>query len=182
MKQLTVALIIILLAACSTLGPTTPTPLASPVTPSTTVPSVAATPTGPTPTITQSSSPESEEKVTATQEPVIVFSQEGGFAGIQNIWLIYADGRVEAPEGREFQLAPATVESLLTEIEEIGFFDLNQPKQADICCDRFTYTLLVRHGGQENEISFTEGDPNLAETYYKANEVVLSVIENFGKP
>ena len=93
-------------------------------------------------------------------EPVIIFNQTGGFAGVDLTWSIYANGLIVTPDGEELSVDPASVDELLEIITQAGFFELVQPKPGNICCDFFTFTLTVNNGDMENVITYNDGDPN----------------------
>ena len=109
---------------------------------------------------------------------VIILGQEGGIAGVQNEWTIYGDGRIVTNNGDELMVEPEEVTALLETIEQAGFFDLEQPEAADICCDFFTFTLTIKSGELEKRIVMSEGDPSipqaLSETLAAVQELILS--------
>lgn len=86
-------------------------------------------------------------------QPVIEFNRSGGFAGLNDTFLIYADGRVESDGRVTFQVAPEAIEAILSQAEAGGFFDLNESYLAkNTCCDRFTYQITLRHSNKENSV------------------------------
>jgi hypothetical protein len=109
-------------------------------------------------------------------EPAIVFSREGGLAGIMQTWEIYADGRTVRDDSAEWQVAPDMVSELLDTIEQAGFFELEPPKTTDICCDFFTYTITVLDGVREKTVIFSEGDPDLAPGLQSVVAAILEFI------
>ena len=122
--------------------------------------------TVPLPTDTQSTPPTlpAEEAsgggLEEAGEPVIIFNQTGGFAGVDLTWSIYANGLIVTPDGEELFVDPAAVDALLEIIAQAGFFELVQPKPSNICCDFFTFALAVSNGDMENVITYNDGDPN----------------------
>jgi hypothetical protein len=134
-------------------------------------------PVDPTATKESSLSPDPSESETA----VIVLHQEGGLAGVENEWSIHADGRVLTNSGAELQVESEKVTELLETIEQAGFFDLERPEPANVCCDFFTFTLTVRNGESENVVVISEGDPSIPEGLSTAlaavQELILSASE-----
>lgn len=131
----------------------------------------------PSPTQERPPAPEPEE----SESPVIVLRQEGGIAGVENGWTIYGDGRIVTNSGDEIQVEPEEVTEALVTIEQTGFFNLEQREPSDICCDFFTYTLLVRSDDSENIVVISEGDPNipraLSEALAAVQDLILSATE-----
>jgi len=127
------------------------------------IPAATSAPTLPAATSAPTLMPDdiSEDTPEETGEPVIIFHQEGGFAGVDLTWSIYANGLIVTPDGEEISVAPAVVDEILELIEQIGFFEIVQPKPKNICCDFFTYTLAVTNGDLKNVITFSGGDPNI---------------------
>ena len=162
-------------SATATTASPTPVPAA---TSAPTLPAATSAPTLPTATSAPTLPPDdiSEDTPEETGEPVIIFHQEGGFAGVDLTWSIYANGLIVTPDGEEISVAPAVVDELLELIEQIGFFELVQPKPSNICCDFFTYTLAVSNGDLNNVITFSGGDPNIPAGLSEAVSAVQLII------
>lgn len=153
MKYITLILplILLLLPACNRSAPTAPTAVPSPA------PTIAAPLPSPTAPVFESplSSGETETPTAQPQpdEPVIEFKRSGGFAGREETFLIYADGRVESNGQAGVQIDAAEVEAVLSHADAAGFFQLDESYLAqNPCCDRFTYQLTLRYGGQEHSV------------------------------
>lgn len=151
-----------------------PTPL---ITLSTTmpeaIPSSSPTLSG-SPTISPTGTGESTQE--ATRKPAIILHQQGGFAGVDLTWSIYKHGQIVTPDKEEHWVDPAVVVELLEVIAQTGFFELEQEKPKNICCDFFTYTLAANNGEQNNIITFSDGDPNLPPGLSDAVSVVKQLI------
>ena len=66
----------------------------------------------------------------AIGDAVIIYERSGGIAGIMQTYEIYADGRTVIRDGDteiETRVSPNDVQTALTRIEELGFFDLAAP-------------------------------------------------------
>jgi hypothetical protein len=111
-----------------------------------------------------------------TGEPVIVFNQTGGFAGVDLTWKIYANGLIVTPDSEELFVDPAVVDELLEIIEQTGFFEFVQPKPSNICCDFFTFTLAVTNGDLNNVITYNGGDTNIPAGIAEAVSAVQQLI------
>ncbi len=92
---------------------------------------------------------------------LIVFQQEGGFAGLDITWRIYNDGRVERGSEIIGELDQKALLLLMDKIEGSGFFNLAQKESENICCDFFTYTITVLDGDRANSITISEADPDM---------------------
>ncbi len=129
-------------------------------------------------------SPESLVSPTARrQEPIIIFRQEGGFAGAMLQWLIYEDGRVIA-EGSgpgavsgQYQVDPGAVSELMATLEDTGYFRERPVKGNPVCCDFFTFTLTVRRDDQEITFSYSDGDQSAPEFLRMATAAVQAFQE-----
>ena len=93
---------------------------------------------------------------------VIALRQTGGFAGVDNLYIYYEDGRIDTPAGEQVTVTAEDMAAQLATLDAAGFFEMTQPKSKPICCDHFTYTLYARDGDRENVITVSGGDPDLA--------------------
>jgi len=93
---------------------------------------------------------------------VIIYERSGGLAGVSERWSIYPDGRIMAGDGREWQVKPEQVKQLISDIEASGFFDLSgQYMPRNPCCDRFTYSLVVRSDDKVNSVTTMDATPDV---------------------
>lgn len=115
----------------------------------------------------------------ALGEAVIIYERSGGLAGVSEQWSIYPDGRILAGDGREWQVEPEQVKQLIGEIEASGFFDLSgQYMPRNPCCDRFTYSLVVRNGDKINRVTTIDAAPDVPGSLWEALGAVRSFINN----
>ena len=81
---------------------------------------------------------------------VVLFTQSGGFAGFDNTWVFYEDGRVTLNGADQTQLSPDRISKLVDDLEALSFFETSHiTKPGDFCCDFFDYTLAVQTTEQE---------------------------------
>ena len=92
-----------------------------------------------------------EEAIDNIGDATIVLHRSGGFAGVDEQWLMYADGQIEGPEGEQQQVEPEQVQAVLEIITTNNFFALDDSYvPLDSCCDRFSYALTVQlHNNQK---------------------------------
>jgi hypothetical protein len=94
-------------------------------------------------------------------DAAIVYRRSGGLAGITEEWIVYPDGRVTGPEGPQWQLGAQRLEQILADAEALGFFDMESRYVPDnVCCDRFTYELIIRQGDQVNRVTTVDAAPD----------------------
>lgn len=97
-------------------------------------------------------------------EVVLIFNRSGGFAGLDQQWVIYADGRIEQPDGQLLQVDSTQIQTLIDTIRAANFFDLSDSYiPLDNCCDRFTYAITVQLNGQRKTVSTTDDAPKQPE-------------------
>jgi hypothetical protein len=143
-------------ATPSTAGQISPRPTPTPVTAS--PGSTAESPATSQPAAEQ---PAPDRPAKITGEAMIIYRRSGGFAGVDEQWTIYPDGRITANDGGEWQVTVAQVEQLLRDIEALGFFDLDSRYMPfDTCCDRFTYEITVRSGDRVHTVTTIDAAPN----------------------
>lgn len=112
-------------------------------------------------------------------DAVIIYERSGGLAGVSEQWSIYPDGRIMAGDGREWKVAPEQVEQLISDIEASGFFDLSgQYMPRNPCCDRFTYSLVVRSDGKAGSVATMDATPDVPASLWEALGAVSGFISN----
>jgi hypothetical protein len=121
---------------------------------------------------------------TLPADAVLRLTRSGGIAGIHETWTVYTDGRVEvsrrvnAPAEDAGQLTPAQVQTLLAELERLGFFDLQPeygPKNA--CCDMITATLQARSGERQHTVTMLQGQDDTPAKLLQALEAVNALLQ-----
>ena len=112
-----------------------------------------------------------------TQEGIVlVYKRSGGFAGLDEEFTIFLDGRISTKDGREVRVDPEEIDVLVRGLEKLGVFELvldYMPK--DTCCDRFFYELSVNSGDHSITIRTIDSAPNAPDQLW----AVLKLVENF---
>lgn len=109
-----------------------------------------------------------ENRTRAPEERVLVinYQKSGGFAGVDERWLIYDDGHVEGHDlatgdrGRAWtaEVGARAVADLLKLIKKEGFFSFKERYfPQNLCCDRFTYRITVFNEGKEKSVTVMDG-------------------------
>ena len=116
---------------------------------------------------------------------VIEFRRSGGFAGVEETWTVYSDGRVTATgmgnsnsQIESMQVPPEAVGDLLGEIEGLGFFELTgNYMPLDTCCDRFTYEVVVYNGDKVHRVSTIDAAPDVPPTLWQVIDAISQFVE-----
>ena len=95
--------------------------------------------------------------------PVIILKRSGGFAGLEDTYMIYADGRAEGSETNNNPVSTEHLAQILTEAEAGGFFDLkDQYIDTGHCCDFFNYEVTLNLAdGRSHTITTIEQTPSM---------------------
>jgi hypothetical protein len=109
---------------------------------------------------------------------VIVYRQTGGFAGLDEEYMIYADGRVTAKDGGHWQASPDQVSELIGTIKSLGFFKIEASHVSIVpCCDRFSYELTVVAGDLANSAATYDGAPSAPSALQSSIQAVTNFLE-----
>ena len=107
----------------------------------------------------------------------IVFQRSGGFAGVDEEWVIYSDGRITSAEGGAWQVAPERVEALVKQIDEAGFFELDgNYLPLDTCCDRFTYQVSVSMEDKSNSVTTIDAAPGVPPELWQVIDAINTLL------
>jgi hypothetical protein len=107
----------------------------------------------------------------------MIFTRSGGFAGFDDTWTFYANGRVTWNGEELSPQTPERINGVVTELEESGFFEMTYiTGPNDFCCDFFTYSLAAQTPEKQNFVSFSEGDPNLPQTLWDALALMQELV------
>ena len=120
-----------------------------------------------------------EVQVIVPPGAVIVFQRSGGIAGLDEKWIIYNNGRLVSAEGKDWQVDPREVASLVSQIEELGFSDLRGSYlEWNSCCDRFSYILTLSTGGNEKTVTWVEANPEIPASLLEIQEYIQGFIQD----
>lgn len=128
--------------------------------------------------------PDNDEQTKPGELPAnaaLIFQRSGGFAGLDQQWIIYTDGRIDLPDGAQKQVDAGQVQTLLDTIQAANFFEMNESYvPLDNCCDRFTYSITVQMDGQSKTVTTIDDAPKQPEqltTVMNAINLLLSELE-----
>ena len=99
--------------------------------------------------------PEKGKGLEATDGRVLVYKRTGGIAGVDEEWIIYADGSVLDPDGGQQQVDPQQVQAI---VDMAGNMDSKGSyTPINNCCDLFTYTITVYTAEATKSVTTTDG-------------------------
>jgi hypothetical protein len=133
-----------------------------------------------TPGATQSPLPSPlASPIAAPDGALIRLHRTGGFAGVDETWLIYGDGRIGYSgrgSGRAKQLTPDEMSSLLVAAQKV--MQMGQPYMAqDLCCDRFIYDITIALDGQMKTVRTVDAAPDEPPAVTKLLAVITSAVK-----
>jgi len=124
-------------------------------------------------------------RVELPEGAVLEFRRSGGFAGLNEVWTLYADGRLTKAESdqpgasiQEWQTDPEQVTALLEKIVALGFFELpagGEPVAVGV--DRFAYSLTLGYNDMRHTVSAAEGAGDVPEPLWQAIAEVQAFLE-----
>jgi hypothetical protein len=116
---------------------------------------------------------------------VIFFERSGGFAGELMTVRIYPDGTIERALGEPAPDMPvetamidqATLEELMTGLEEAGYFDLERTYlPPNLCCDRFLYLVSVQGAEAAHTVEALAATPDTPDALWQSVALIEGVI------
>lgn len=134
--------------------------------------------------------PENEVHETATPAPTatfvsntaVIFKRSGGFAGLDEEWIIFTDGRIQASNGDSSQVSPETVSQLLNSLEAAGFFSLDgNYLPEDSCCDRFFYEITAVNNTTFHTVTTVENTPDMPEALQQSLRLIETALFENGR-
>ncbi len=112
--------------------------------------------------------------------PVIIFERNGGPKCSDELFTIYADGRVVVEEGgeaREEQVSPAEVEALLTELDGLGWFtDELYDTWHTRCRECYGYVVTVSSQGRAKQVKGVDGGTDAPARYWDAVKSIHGLV------
>lgn len=121
---------------------------------------------------------------TQTKDPVIIIQRSGGFAGVNEQWSYYLDGRIvkeyidQTKPIETFSVEAAQVITQLEALKTAGFFDMRASSSKGMlnkCKDCFTYSLTATSDGKTNAITFQEVPGDTKDAVQKIVEQLIGL-------
>ena len=110
---------------------------------------------------------------------VIQVHRTGGFAGVNDTWLIYGDGRVEysgTGSSQSKQLTPDQMSTVNAAVRDV----LAMPgayTAKDACCDRFVYDVTIMSDGQTRIVHTIDAAPDEPQPVTTLMAAIMSAVK-----
>ena len=120
-----------------------------------------------------------DQNTPAAGEAVVVFERSGGFAGVNDQWTIFSDGKIVKDSGETATISTDQLSALLSAVDAAGFYDMKPGSSlgnASNCKDCFTYTLTITNNGQTNTISAQDGSKNLPDAFWSLIQQINTLV------
>ena len=115
----------------------------------------------------------------AKNVPFLTYTRSGGFAGVNESWKIYNDGRVVAENGAEKQADPQAVQELLEQVGKTDLAGLSKITPIPgVCADCFNIELVFNDGGRETRLSVVPESQSADPAAVNVVDMVQKVIDS----
>jgi hypothetical protein len=110
-------------------------------------------------------------KTLAGGDAVLVYERNGGTGCIDELFAVHPDGRIDADYGgndtKSGQVTPAQVDTLLEQINNLGWFTDNFYSTHHTPCGAcFQYSLTVKYKGQTKTVDAVDGGVDAPASYW----------------
>ena len=102
-------------------------------------------------------------------DAIIVYQRSGGFAGVDEQWSLYADGRISDNKGNQKVVEGAQITALIDELKTAGVLEMKDSMGSGIsnaCKDCFTYTITVNIDGKTKKIITQDNTKGVPEAFW----------------
>jgi ribose/xylose/arabinose/galactoside ABC-type transport system permease subunit len=126
-----------------------------------------------------------EEAARLMQEPgaVLTYEKNGGPNCIDELYVIYSDGRIVGNNGTakiEKQITPEEVQALLAGISKLGWYtDEMYGTWHARCGQCFGYYISLSYNGQDKTVKGVDGGTDAPTTYWDVVTLIVSVLPKF---
>jgi len=132
--------------------------------------------------------PKNESAKTPTPAPTptfasntaVIFKRSDSLTNLNEEWIIFTDGRINANSGDTSQISAEKVSQLLNSLETAGFFDLDDSYlPEDSCCDRFLYEITAVNNTAFHTVTTLEDTPDMPEALQQTLRLIqITLFEN----
>ena len=114
---------------------------------------------------------------------VIVYERNGGVNCIDELYAIYANGRIVGDDGTQIiekQVAPEEVDKLLEFISNFGYFTDNMYSTSHVPCKVcYHYFTSVSYNGQEKTVEAVDGGTDAPAEYWLMTGQFSTILPKF---
>jgi len=119
-----------------------------------------------------------EVKPTGGNNVVVVFKRSGGFAGVDEEWISYADGRLTLNGEPKSNMTAEQTLQLVSQIEDMGFFELdNTYLPVNTCCDRFSFELTISTDDKSHTVRTIDGAEDTPAEFWEILKLVMAHLD-----
>ena len=133
----------------------------------------------PAPTASPLASPLTSPITVPASNVAIQVHRTGGFAGMDDTWLIYGDGRVEytgAGSSQSKQLTPDQMNTLNAAARDVMAMP-GAYTAKNACCDRFVYDITIMFGGQTKTVRTVDAAPDEPQPVTNLMAAIMSAVK-----
>ena len=121
--------------------------------------------------------PTTAPTATFSTNTAVIFKRSGGLGGLNEVWTIYTDGRIETNSGIQPDLSAEDVEQMLNGLESSGFFELSGSYLPDdTCCDRYFYEITAVQGTTFHTVTTLEATPDMPEALQQSLRLIQTAL------
>jgi hypothetical protein len=114
---------------------------------------------------------------------VLTYERNGGSRCVDELYAIYADGRIVADNGTqqvEKQATPAEVDALLAFIDDLGWFTDRMYSSSETQCGQcYTYHTAVAYDGQVKMVTAVDGTTAAPAKYWLVTGRLSTILPPF---
>ena len=111
------------------------------------------------------------------------YERNGGSTCIDEVYAIYADGRIVGDNGSqklEKQVTPGEVDQLLAQIAGRGWFTANMYTTTHTPCGQcYSYSIEISYQGQDKSVRAVDGGTDAPADYWQVVSLINGVIPKF---
>jgi len=115
---------------------------------------------------------------------VIAYERNGGSGCVDELYAIYADGRIVADNGTqtvEKKASPTDIQALLGSINDLRWFTDNMYSTSETQCGQcFTYYTAVSYAGQVKTVKAVDGGTAVPANYWLVTAKLSAILPTFG--
>jgi hypothetical protein len=117
------------------------------------------------------------------EDPVIIYEKNGGANCVDELYVIYGDGRIVGDNGSEKvekQTTGAEVEKVVSAIVDLGWFtDEMYDTWHTRCGECYGYFITVSHEGQVKTVKGVDGGTDAPAKYWSVASLISGIVPHF---